>query len=137
MKPIKNCLMIDDDVDDQELFEIALSSLDPQIICKMANNGLEGLNHLKSNPLPDIIFLDLNMPKMNGKECLKAIKADPAFQNIPVIILSTSINPTDRSETLALGATQFITKPSSTSELTQLLSELLNSLPKPQINNQD
>lgn len=126
--------MIDDDIDDQELFVMALSDLDDSIRCSMANNGLEGLSYLKNNSLPEIIFLDLNMPKMNGRECLNAIKADPAFQHIPVIILSTSADPADRSETMAAGAMHFITKPSSTTKLTELLAEVLKSIQKSQVN---
>lgn len=126
--------MIDDDIDDQELFEMALSDLDDTIRCAMANNGLEGLQYLKNNALPEIIFLDLNMPKMNGRECLTAIKADPALQHLPVVILSTSSDPVDRTETLAAGAMYFITKPSSTSRLTELLAEVMKAIQKSQVN---
>jgi len=118
-------MVIDDDVDDQELFQLALSDLGLDIECSTATNGYEGLQYLKDSTLPDIIFLDLNMPKMNGKECLKALKEDPALKHIPVIILSTSIDPSDKEETLSLGALQVIPKPSSISALTTILAGIL------------
>lgn len=75
----------------------------------VANNGQDALGaitHIK----PDIVLLDLIMPKMNGFEVLKAIKADPALSSIPVIVLSNLSQVTDEAEVLRLGATDFLIK---------------------------
>lgn len=116
------CLLIDDDEDDQELFALTLEDLHAPITLHIANNGFDGLSLLRSEQIkPDYIFLDLNMPRMNGKECLRLLKEDSALQNIPVVIFSTSDEIQDITDTKALGALDFISKPALTSELTILL----------------
>lgn len=115
----KTCLLIDDDLDDQEIFVLALEKINKEFKCIIANNGYEGLKYLnnKSNPLPNYIFLDLNMPLMNGKECLVEIKKHAYLKHIPVIIYTTSSLQDDIIQTRKLGASEFITKPSSIPEL--------------------
>src|SRR5215212_1458528 len=100
----KVCFLIDDDVDDQEIFALALNEVNERFQCEVANNGYEGLQQLKKmNCLPDYIFLDLNMPKMNGKECLKELKKTERLKAIPVIIYTTSSSLKDISDTTRLG----------------------------------
>src|SRR5690348_8038759 len=125
----KTCLLIDDDLDDQEIFTLALEKVDNEYRCIIANNGYEGLKYLsnKSNILPDYIFLDLNMPLMNGKECLIEIKKHSHLKHIPVIIYSTSSLQDDIIQTRKLGASDFITKPSSIPELSVRLARVFNS----------
>ncbi len=125
MSQTKTCLLIDDDQDDQEIFIIALNDSGQKINCSTANNALSGLRHLDDNPgaAPDYIFLDLNMPGMNGKQCLEEIKSRPFLKHVPVIIVSTSARPQDISETQQLGAAAFITKPSSVRSFSRMLSE--------------
>lgn len=126
-------LLIDDDTDDHELFQIALQEADPEIACLTANNGSEGLELLTTGAvLPDCIFLDLNMPLMGGRECLAHLKQDTRFQKIPVVIYSTSSDPKDRAETLRLGASDFITKPSKISDLTAFLNDFIVAYLHPQ-----
>lgn len=116
------CLLIDDDEDDQELFALTLEDLHAPITLHIANNGFDGLALLQSKKItPDYIFLDLNMPRMNGKECLRLLKEDSDLQDIPVVIFSTSDEIQDIKDTKALGALDFISKPPLTSELTLLL----------------
>ena len=134
MGNVKKCLVIDDDTDDQELFELALSDLGLGIDCATAYNGIEGLEYLRSNSFPDIIFLDLNMPKMNGMECLKELKSDLRLKEIPVVILSTSTNTVHQAEALNLGAIQFVIKPSSTAELTTILAGIFMPIQNLNIN---
>jgi len=118
--------LVDDDEDDQELFQLALEEADPEIQLITANNGHEALEMLEQDRVqPDYIFLDLNMPRMGGKECLIALKDNPLLAGIPVVIFSTSSDPLDRSETERLGAIDFMTKPSRISELTQLLAKFI------------
>lgn len=121
--------MVDDDVDDRELFLEALNEIDGNFKCHTAPNGEEALKLLSENlpQLPDYIFLDLNMPRLNGKQCLIEIKKRKEFSEVPVIIYSTSSAPKDIEETTRLGASHFLTKPSSFEELRNQLSAVLRS----------
>jgi DNA-binding response OmpR family regulator len=124
----KICFLIDDDTDDQEIFSLALNQINEDFECQVASNGLEGLQQLKkTRTLPDYIFLDLNMPKMNGKECLKELKKNDRLKTVPVIIYTTSSSTMDMADTKALGATAFITKPFSLTELTETLSSFFEN----------
>src|SRR5690606_15096322 len=77
-------LNVDDDAEDREFFRDALREIDSSITCLVAGNAMEALTLLKTrHPLPDFIFLDINMPMMDGKQCLKALKAMEQFQSIP------------------------------------------------------
>src|SRR6187401_44920 len=103
MKDQLTILMIDDDEDDQFFFTTALLDVDPSIKLVTALNGLKGLEYLKNTKiLPDFIFLDINMPCMNGKECLMEIRKDSRLAEIPVIMFSTS--PPELEETILLKA---------------------------------
>ncbi len=121
------CFLIDDDKDDQEIFMLALEDMDIQVECVTANDGNEALLKFAQDEtfLPDYIFLDLNMPRINGKQCLIEIKKIDHLKNVPIIIYSTSSAQKDKMETEKLGATAFITKPSSISEFTKILSSYL------------
>ena len=125
-------LLIDDDMDDTLLFRKVVSDIDDAIYFLSAQDGKEALDFLHSAPtnLPDIIFLDLNMPKMNGKECLMLLKKDPLLKEIPVIIYTTSSLPKDKQETIAEGALCFITKPSSIADLKKILQVITGSFPE-------
>lgn len=119
-------LMVDDDSDDQLFFIDAINELAPSILCVIANNGLEAIDHLeKVSPPPALIFLDLNMPFMNGIECLAQLKSMTGFQTIPVIILSTSNHELDIERTLSMGAAHFLTKPADFEILKHKLKEIL------------
>ena len=114
MSEKKLFLLIDDDNDDCEFFCEALSEVAPHIECYVANNGELALKKLREESIktPDVIFLDLNMPCMDGKTCLKELKKDNALNEIPVVIYTTSSNQDDIDETKNLGAFHFLTKPS-------------------------
>ncbi|HXL57699.1 MAG TPA: response regulator [Chitinophagaceae bacterium] len=120
--------LADDDADDQELFKEALSEIDKSIRCLTASSGEEALNKLKTDlkQLPDYIFLDLNMPRMNGLECLVEIKKTNTLKHIPVIIYSTSSAEKDVEETRKLGADYFITKPPGFKELCDKIKYILS-----------
>ena len=123
-------MIIDDDPDDIELFCEALSEIDKNIECITASNGEAGLRLLNKpdTVLPDYIFLDLNMPALNGKQCLTSLKANPRLQHIPVIIYTTSKLHEDKEETKKLGAASFITKPSKLSELRKAIASILQGM---------
>lgn len=121
-----NCLLIDDDRDDQEIFLLALTKTALAVNCTCASDGDEGLALLAElKPLPDFVFLDLNMPHMDGQTCLQAIRARTKFKELPVIIYSTSSYIEDIREATRYGATGFITKPSNINILADLLRQIL------------
>ena len=121
------CLLVDDDEDDREIFSLALQDVDPSIDCVTARDGREALSILSINFVPDYIFLDLNMPLMDGKECLKEIRKRSHLNAVPVIIYSTSSAEKDKEETKKLGASSFITKPPLVSALAKKLSDVFGS----------
>jgi CheY-like chemotaxis protein len=114
--------LIDDDEDDREFFKIALESINAATIFTSAADCCEAIKILESKILrPDYIFLDLNMPNMDGKACLVELRKSIHLLNIPVIIFTTSADKNDREQTARLGAAGFITKPSKISDLAELL----------------
>ncbi|AFD06608.1 response regulator [Solitalea canadensis] len=125
MQPISSCFLIDDDLDDQEIFKLAISDIEYPIVCMFARDGAEALQKLESlTKLPSIVFLDINMPRMNGKIFLKLFKDDPRFMHIPVIIYSTYFNKRIEQEMIELGADGYIEKPPSVKDLTQKLQKI-------------
>ena len=127
MKKPEKVFIIDDDNDDVELFIEAVNSVDPSIQCYNAFNSDDALKKLMYTMeiLPDIIFLDLNMPGINGKQCLTEIKKSEKLKDIPVVIYTTSSFHKDIEETKKLGASHFLTKPSSFSDTCKILSEII------------
>ena len=106
-------MIIDDDPDDREFFQEALNSIDSSARCLTALNGEDALVKLSDSTghLPDYIFLDLNMPRMDGKSFLREMMKDFKLKHIPVTIFSTSSDPRDLKETQDLGAVHYIVKP--------------------------
>lgn len=125
---LPDILLADDDSDDRELFEEAATIIDPNLRITMARDGEELMEVLlKGEKRPDLIFLDLNMPRKNGKECLAEISGNEELSNIPVIIYSTSINPTDIEDTYRNGAHFFFRKPNSFEQLKNILHQIIES----------
>jgi CheY-like chemotaxis protein len=124
MKAKRTFFIVDDDIDDQELFKEAVNEVDGSIQCLSASNCEEALDLLRHRKivLPDMIFLDLNMPRLNGKQCLSELKKIAHLRDIPVIIYSTSSEKRDIEETSRLGAAHFLTKPNKFDELCKALS---------------
>ncbi|PBJ15897.1 response regulator [Flavobacterium sp. ACN6] len=122
----KNILLIDDDREDAELFMEAADTLNKGVCLRWAFNPAAEFDHLLvTENLPDLIFLDYNMPRMNGLELLEKLKAEKRLANIPVILISTpSENFADelvRSEKII----KYISKPTSYKELIVILDSLL------------
>jgi CheY-like chemotaxis protein len=121
-----NILLIDDDEDDQEIFVTALKELGSAVVCQAEHSAREALRKLENSQVAaDVIFLDLNMPIMNGIQFLKEVKKKESLKDIPVIILTTSSNSETIKETKALGAADFITKPNNFSELKKILQSII------------
>ena len=116
--------IIDDDAEDTQLLMDALNEVEGSCQCFIANNGEQALQKLKEGliPIPDYIFLDLNMPRLNGKQFLVKIKRISVFRQIPIIIYTTSSDVRDKEETKRLGAFYFLTKPDSYNEICKGLS---------------
>jgi CheY-like chemotaxis protein len=126
---MKQILLIDDDRDDAELFKEALSEINSSIEFTHYEDSKEGLRNLleKQNRLPDLIFLDINMPIISGWQCLAEFKKTDHLKDIPVIMFTTSSQPREREIAKELGATDFITKPNEYKMLKELLTSVLNN----------
>jgi len=125
----KRILMIDDDPDDQLLFQLALKEIDPGIVVKTAENGLLGLQLIDSAFSPDLIVLDLNTPVLNGFEFLQRFSLNALFTKIPVVIYSTAGDSESIRKTKELGADAFISKPTDFKLLLLKVKKLLHHLP--------
>ena len=120
--------LADDDEDDRSFFSEAIGEIDPSVILKQASDGMQLMEiiHNLSDPLPDIIFLDINMPGINGFECLQEIrKLEGAIHEVRIIILSTSNDPENIDKALRLGATFYAVKPNRFDQLKSFLSDVL------------
>jgi len=118
-------LHIDDDFEEREIFSEALLIVDPTVSVRGAYSGANAFSMLENENLPDLIFLDINMPLMNGFEVLQLIKNSPRLEKIPVILLSTSFSEHDIKRGFHLGATRYIVKPNDLHTLAQSLKILL------------
>lgn len=128
--------LADDDEDDRLMFSEALNEMPVKARLQTANDGEKLLSLLaKSTEVPDLIFLDLNMPNKNGVETLRELRRMKSLASVPVLIYSTSNNDMDLEETYRLGANLYVEKPYSYSELVQVLGELLQlnlkEMPRP------
>ena len=132
VKPI-TILMADDDEDDRLLTQDALAESRVLNELHFVEDGVELLEYLErkgkfedknSSPRPGLILLDLNMPRMDGREALETIKADPNLKGIPVVILTTSKQEEDMVKGYNLGAASYITKPVTFDGLVDLMKTL-------------
>ena len=120
---IRTILYVDDDADDHDLFSQIVYSIDPDIKLIHANDSCQIDDYLKE-PLPDIIILDMNMPRMDGLECLKRIRADNTFKKIPIVMYSV-VNY-KANEAYELGANYFMIKHSTLDDIKEDIKHLLN-----------
>ncbi|MFN0081328.1 MAG: response regulator [Ferruginibacter sp.] len=120
--------LADDDADDRFLFEEALMELRGNVRITTAVNGEQLMSNLdtKTPPNPYIIFLDLNMPLKNGMECLEEIKASSSFQNVPVVIFSTSCQKETMDQVYTKGANYYMCKPDNFQKLKKLLEKVFS-----------
>jgi DNA-binding response OmpR family regulator len=125
-------LVIDDDGDDIYFFFKAVDMIDPKIKLHTAIDGEAGLKVARSmDKLPDFVFLDVNMPKMNGMQCLKAFKSDAKLSNIPVIVMSTSRAVEEMVEMRQLGCASYFEKPPTLRELAAIIAGVIKGVEKP------
>lgn len=121
-------LLADDDKGDRLLFKEIIDEMNGDTVVHTFNNGVELMNYLNNdkNMLPDLLFLDLNMPQKNGVECLKEIRANVKYDNIAIAIYSTSNFDKDIDQTFEEGANIYITKPSDFQELKSVLTKAVS-----------
>ena len=126
-------LCIDNDPEDIDFFGDATKLLDPSITFLSASGGQEALVLLSSikdiKQLPDYVFLDINMPRMDGKETLKEIRKIERYRSMQIIMLSTGLSPRDYGEYKELGADNFMSKATSFQELCDKLKAVLKTQP--------
>lgn len=141
-----NILLADDDIDDRSFFEKALRGIPIETQLASVKDGEELVTYLSNNPipLPDVIFLDLSMPRKTGFECLIEIKENETLKNIPVVVFTTSFGRGNVYEQTLInslashGAYDFIRKPASVDHLQQIIHKILTTLiEKTSLNGQD
>jgi CheY-like chemotaxis protein len=126
----KNVLMADDDEEDCLLATEAFLETGENAAFSCVGDGMKLMEYLfkhsRSKPirLPDLILLDLNMPRKDGREALLEIKSDPALKSIPIVILTTSEEKKDKEFTMKAGANSFITKPATFDEWIEMMRSL-------------
>jgi len=125
MRRPSNILLADDDDDDRLLFTDVLREHGLESRLTFALNGEHLMTLLRSENLPDVLFLDLNMPLKNGIECLEEIRSDEKLKDLPVVIFSTSAHPGTISQMYDIGAHLYVRKPNDFGALRQAISEVL------------
>ncbi len=122
----KLILYAEDDSDDRVIFESSFSQNTDEVDIQIFNDGLELLHHLRaeSDLQPHLIVLDINMPRLGGKDVLRILRDMPPYAKIPVVLLTTSSSPVDRFFAQHFNA-EFITKPMDEKEMHTIKKELL------------
>lgn len=120
-------MLADDDEDDRMFFVDAFSELRINTKVRTCIDGVELMDYLndENSILPELLFLDINMPKKSGIECLEEIKANPKFKNISIAIYSTSSSDEHVEDTFVKGANVYIKKPNDFNQLKKVLSEVV------------
>lgn len=118
-------LVIDDEPGDVELVRRAIETGPYPCHITIANDGIDGLSKLRRDetgpPSPDLILVDMHMPRMNGREFLKTVKNDPRLAHIPVVVMTTSTAESDVGAAYDLGAAGYVTKPASVNQLARAI----------------
>ncbi|RYJ40806.1 MULTISPECIES: response regulator [Flavobacterium] len=125
-------LLADDDEDDCLFFKEALDEIAISTDLLTVNDGVQVMNYLKNNVLnlPDVLFLDLNMPLKNGLECLDEIKNDERLENLPIVIFSTSLDNEIVNKLYQKGASYYIRKPGDFTKLKSVIAKALTIAPE-------
>ncbi|TXD85226.1 response regulator [Subsaximicrobium wynnwilliamsii] len=122
-------MIIDDDEDDRFFFKDALTKMPSAVKFIEANGGQEALELLRTGEhMPHYIFLDINMPRIDGRECLKLLKSDAKLKHIPVIMYSTSFSQESITEFHKLGASTCLKKPTDVTKLPAQIIEVIKDL---------
>lgn len=129
--PPFSVLVVDDDPDDLLDITAALQQADPTLYTVVAYNGVEALDYLlkakASGSLPRFITLDINMPRMDGKQTVAALKADPQLAAIPVVVFTTSSSEVDRTFCTCYGV-QMVTKPHGHKDIIRVVQQIFSAV---------
>lgn len=133
---MKKLLLADDDLDDRLFFQDAVEELCLSINLITVCDGVELMDFLNSGieQLPDVLFLDLNMPRKSGYECLSEIKSSETLRTIPVVIFSTSLDTDVVNNLYDIGANYYIRKPGDFNVLKKVIHEATVLLEKNKVN---
>jgi len=128
LEQIKDILLVEDDEIDVMSVKRAVKELKITNRLIIQSNGEEGLHYLNENTthLPGIILLDINMPRMNGIELLKALKDHPKFKQIPVIMLTTSKEESDKIAAFSLGIAGYMIKPVDYQKFVEIIKTIMH-----------
>src|SRR5213593_4202178 len=119
-------LLVEDNPNDAELTQRALKKSDPGTRLAIARDGAEALEYLFSNrPKPKVIFLDLKLPKIDGIEVLRRVRADDRLRSVPVVVLTSSQEERDISQCYKLGVNSYIVKPVEFDEFYKAIGDLV------------
>ena len=127
MSLYRTILLVDDDTDDQEIFIDAVKEIDSSVYCMCANDGEAALKLIFEDAIvkPDMLFVDFNMPRLNGKRVLQELKKTEIMKGIPVIMYSTFFGPSDIEEITASGASHYMIKSTRFEDLRSNLQRIL------------
>jgi CheY-like chemotaxis protein len=123
-------LLVDDDPGDVLMIEEALETIGSPRTVYVVNDGEEAVAFLRQTgdfsdaPRPDVVLLDLNMPRMDGRQVLAEIKADSTLRSIPIVVLTTSQSPADIMSSYSLHANAYVTKPLNLDDLTEVVHKI-------------
>jgi CheY-like chemotaxis protein len=124
----RTILCVDDDADDREVVCYTISEIDPSLKVEHAADGVEAIEYLakakEEDALPCLVILDINMPRLDGKQTLAVIKKDAALSEVPIVVFSTSNNPIDKVYCDRYGV-ELVTKPSNMPQMHHEVKRLL------------
>lgn len=119
-----NILLAEDDEDDRMMFKDVIQQIDQSLNLQTVSDGCELLTHLE-NLIPDLLFLDLDMPIKNGLECLLSIKENRNLKNLPIVVVSSTTRPVNIQTAYEMGAHLFLIKPCAFNEYVATITSIL------------
>jgi len=132
---ILRILLIEDDADDAELLQDALRNSGIEFLTHVINDGSKVSEYIQSATwFPEVVVMDLNLPKVHGRELLKEFKSSPAFSSIPLIVLTTSSSSEDKRYALEHGAKDFVIKPNTFAGLSDVVARIIKIVGKTEQN---
>lgn len=130
----RTILVVEDNVDHAYLVQLAANRADADVAVHVAEDGVEAVSYLSgkppfddrtSFPIPDLVILDLIMPRLDGFGVLSWLREHEEFATLPVVVLTSSVNPLDERRALSLGALAFLTKPADVAELGKQVKDIM------------
>ena len=126
----KVIILAEDDLEDREIFQTALMDACPENKLELVENGVELMELLETISIPDIIVLDINMPKKSGIECLEEIRSDSKYDEVAIYMLSTSNSPVEVERCRLMGANEYFVKPYNLDQLIEIVEHICSVSPR-------